>query len=73
MTQAELATVVGVGWRTVSNWENGHTIPKNRLGLLRQFFGLDQTDSPDPIRAASEVTLLAELMRRATERASRAS
>lgn len=68
MTQAELATAIGVGPRTVTNWETGSTVPRNRIGRLEEFFGLDTNGTDDPIRTASEVALLAELMRRAGER-----
>lgn len=68
LTQQQLAQTIGVGMRTVGNWERGETIPRNRLGMLRDFFGLDAAASDDPIRTASEVTLLAELMRRAAAR-----
>lgn len=37
-TQAELASAVGVGSRTVGAWERGETVPKNRMGKLRQIF-----------------------------------
>lgn len=67
MTQQELATAIGVGQRTVSNWERGETIPRNRLGMLREFFGLNEADE-DPLRALPDVALLSELMRRAIAR-----
>ena len=67
-TQAQLAERVGVGKRTVGNWERGETVPKNRLGMLRELFS-DQGDD-DPIRAASDSVLLAELLRRAAARES---
>lgn len=70
MTQSELATAIGVGVRTVTNWETGATVPKNRLGMLRSFFGLDDAEAADPLRAASDLTLLSELVRRAVERQS---
>jgi transcriptional regulator with XRE-family HTH domain len=68
LTQQELATAIGVGQRTVGNWERGETIPKNRMGMLRDFFGITSSGEPHPIRSASEVTLLTELLRRAAER-----
>lgn len=67
-TQQQLAQAVGVGPRTVGNWERGATVPKNRMGKLRQVFAVEPDQSGDPIRTASEVTLLAELMRRAAAR-----
>lgn len=72
LTQQQLATAVGVGMRTVGAWERGETIPQNRLGMLREFFGVDSDGSADPLRTASEISLLAELMRRAGERERRA-
>lgn len=70
--QTELAAKLGVGYKTVSNWETGATMPQNRLGMLREIFGaeLDETspDSGDPIRSYSELALLNELMRRALAR-----
>lgn len=68
MTQPELARVLQVGPRTIGNWENGHSVPKNRMGMLRQFFGVDQAESADPLRTASDVALAAEMLRRAVER-----
>lgn len=71
MTQMDLATAIGVGPRTVSNWERGETIPRNRLGMLREFFGVTNGDTDDPLRAASTVALLSELLRRASENGDR--
>lgn len=73
-TQTELAAKVGVGYKTVSNWETGNTVPQNRLGMLRELFPGELNDSPadnghDAIRSYSEMAILNELMRRAVERA----
>lgn len=68
LTQEQLAQALDVGPRTIGNWERGETVPRNRLGMLRAFFDLDDDGSDDPIRSASDVTLLAELLRRAAER-----
>ena len=65
-TQEDLAREVGVGSRTIGNWERGETIPKNRLGRLVEIFG---EGTSDPVRAASDVELLSELLRRAAARA----
>lgn len=46
MTQPELADLVGVSESTISNWERGKHIPKNRLGRLRQVLRMD--DAPTP-------------------------
>jgi transcriptional regulator with XRE-family HTH domain len=66
-TQEELAQHLGVGHRTVGNWERGATIPKNRAGMLEALFA-DETAEADAIRAASDAELLAELMRRTAAR-----
>ena len=65
-TQEQLATAVGVGHRTVGNWERGATVPKNRMGKLRELFG--DNGEANPLAGLSDVTLLAELMRRAADR-----
>jgi transcriptional regulator with XRE-family HTH domain len=71
LTQQDLAAAIGVGLRTIGNWERGETVPQNRMGMLEAFFGLDgPVDSPDPIRTAPDVELLAELLRRAAARSS---
>lgn len=72
-TQTELATKVGVGYKTVSNWETGNTVPQNRLGMLRDLFPGELDDSPaddrhNALRSYSEMAILNELMRRAVER-----
>jgi transcriptional regulator with XRE-family HTH domain len=66
-TQQQLAQEIGVGQRTVGNWERGETIPKNRLGRLRAVLD-DEPDSGDPLRSATDVALLSELLRRAAGR-----
>lgn len=74
LTQEQLAQAIGVGPRTIGNWERGAVAPLNKMGAIEAFFGVAQDDeSADPLRAASEVALIAELMRRATERAAKAS
>lgn len=35
MTQQQLADVLGVDRKTVDNWENGRTSPRNRMGALK--------------------------------------
>lgn len=69
-TQEQLAAQVGVGQRTVGNWERGETIPKNRAGRLREVLGINgaRPADPDVLGQASDVELLAELMRRAAAR-----
>ena len=65
-TQAELAMVVGVGQRTIGNWERGETVPKNRLGRLREVLG--RKDADDPLRNVSDADLAAEVTRRLLSR-----
>jgi transcriptional regulator with XRE-family HTH domain len=65
-TQQKLAAELGVGSRTIGNWERGETVPKSRAGMLDAVLG--EPKESDPIRSASDVTLLAELMRRASAR-----
>lgn len=66
-TQQELAERIGVGMRTVGNWERGETVPKNRMAMLEHVLGAaEPTD--DPIRLAPDGVLLAELARRAAQR-----
>ena len=71
LTQHELADALGTSARTVGNWERGESIPKNRMGMLREFFGLDTDTAADPLQSASEVALLGELLRRAVGRQGR--
>lgn len=68
--QRQLAAMVGVGKRTVQNWEADATVPRSSLGKLYEVFGIEGDDDvvSDPIREASDVELLAELMRRASLR-----
>lgn len=40
-TQAQLASQVGVSQKTVDNWENGRTEPRNRLGALEHVLGVE--------------------------------
>ena len=68
LTQEQLAQAVGVGMRTVGAWERGETVPLNRMGMLEEFFGVSEEVDGPTVRAASEMDLLAELMRRASAR-----
>lgn len=73
LTQQELASKIGVGMRTIGNWERGETVPKNRMAALEAFFTdtravASQSADDDPIRSASDAELLAELQRRAALR-----
>jgi transcriptional regulator with XRE-family HTH domain len=70
-TQEELATAVGVGPRTIGNWERGATIPRNRAGKLHAIFGdeiSDDSSPASPLAHLSDLDLLAELVRRAVDR-----
>lgn len=62
LTQAQLAERIGVGLRTVGNWERGETVPKNRMAALEAL--LLPRDTDDPLREASDAELLAEVARR---------
>lgn len=68
-TQQQLAEKLGVGQRTVGNWERGETVPQNRMGALHQLFGIKGQDAlPNPLQGVSDFALLSELMRRALDR-----
>jgi transcriptional regulator with XRE-family HTH domain len=64
-TQQELADEVGVGVRTIGNWENGHRVSRNKMGKIRELL---DGDNANPLQVASEIELLTELMRRADVR-----
>lgn len=68
MTQEQLAEALHVGPRTIGNWERQRTLPKNRVGMLLSFFGIGDEKPENPIRMASDVELLTELLRRAVGR-----
>jgi transcriptional regulator with XRE-family HTH domain len=70
-TQAQLATAVGVGQRTIGNWERGETVPKNRAGMLADVLGLN--DTTNPLAELSDLELLGELTRRAVARTHQAA
>lgn len=69
-TQEQLATAVGVGPRTVGNWERGSTVSRNRTGRLEKVLGdeLAEVAGADPVRDLDEIALLSELLRRAAAR-----
>jgi DNA-binding transcriptional regulator YiaG len=41
MTQQELADEVGVSLRTVSSWERGESVPRNRTAVIAEVLGLE--------------------------------
>lgn len=55
LTQQQLADVLGVDRKTVDNWENERTIPRNRMGALVQWApelgGTDEDVYTDPAEA----------------------
>jgi len=56
LSQDELGSLVKVDKRTVGNWENGRTDPRNRLGALEHVLGplTDGSPARDQIVAAVE-------------------
>lgn len=48
MTQQQLADVIGVDRKTVDNWENGRTSPRNRMGALKAWAPELGEGEPDP-------------------------
>lgn len=73
MTQEELAVLLGVSARTVSNWERGSTVPRNRIGALSDALGVlpDGSGTGQPLLSeASHAELVAEIARRLGERES---
>lgn len=71
MTQEELAGLLGVSARTVSNWERSSTVPRNRIGALSDVLGVltDGSETQQPLLSeASHAELVAEIARRLGER-----
>jgi DNA-binding transcriptional regulator YiaG len=47
MTQQQLADAVGVSLRTVSSWERGQSVPRNRAAVLADVLEIDRGRSPE--------------------------
>jgi len=47
MTQQQLADAVGVSLRTVSSWERGQSVPRNRAAVLADVLGLSLDLGPE--------------------------
>jgi len=48
-TQQKLADALGVDRKTVDNWENDRTYPRNRIGALEEVLGVTfAEDEPPP-------------------------
>ncbi|CAL2084036.1 helix-turn-helix domain-containing protein [Tenacibaculum sp. 190524A02b] len=47
LTQEKLANLLGVSWRTIQNYERGHTIPKSKNTLFRVLFEKLENKSSD--------------------------
>jgi transcriptional regulator with XRE-family HTH domain len=54
LRQRDLAEMVGVDVKTVDNWENGRTRPKNRLGALEEALQINLRESADDELAEAE-------------------
>jgi transcriptional regulator with XRE-family HTH domain len=50
-TQKQLADVLSVDRKTVDNWENGRTTPRNSIGALEEALGglTDPGREPEPV------------------------
>lgn len=44
MTQTELAEVLGVSLRTVGSWERGESVPRSRMGAIREVLKMEAPD-----------------------------
>lgn len=58
-TQQQLADAIGVNIKSVDNWENGRTSPRNSIGALEEIFGIS-LDSPLPPDDEDEEIIAAE-------------
>lgn len=65
LTQEQLANQLSTTLRTIGNWERGSGVPKNREAAVKSLLGDYLGDQPsNPLAAASDMDLLAELGRR---------
>lgn len=64
MTQQDLADAVGVSLRTITNWETGASIPRNRMGRVAEVLGLPGTWSGGVQGARVRIGELARQRRR---------
>lgn len=72
LTQAELASQVGVSFRTIGNWERGETSPLRYEARLRKLFrGHDPAPAQRSIQDYSDTELLLEVSRRMSEQRTR--
>jgi transcriptional regulator with XRE-family HTH domain len=65
LTQQQLADIVGVDRKTVDNWENERTTPRNRMAALVQWApelgGEETLEPPDPRERELYRLLLAQI------------
>ena len=64
LTQAELASQIGVSFRTIGNWERGETSPQRYEARLRQMFRGHEPAPSMSISDFSDTELLLEVSRR---------
>lgn len=54
-TQGQLASLLGVSTKTVSNWETGRNDPRSSLGALQELFGRQLRADAEPTDVVTEV------------------
>jgi transcriptional regulator with XRE-family HTH domain len=67
MTQEELARFLGVSARTVSNWERGSTVPRNRGTLNSLVRLLSERTDDQPLLSEATHSELVEIAQRLVE------